>query len=135
MRILLIVCLLLTVGCGTGDLPIVGSDDCDKEAVAENLNEIAERWDDALDVASSTSRIALSGPVGDLQEIRRETRQQDWPECAQAAQQELVEMMDEMIKGFIAFMGQESESEVQEYFEKAESHRAAFRRELRALRD
>lgn len=84
MRILLVFCTVLVVACGTDDLPLVGSD-CDSEEIAENLEEIAERWDDAIDIASSTSRIALSGPVSDLQEIRRETRQQEWPECARAA--------------------------------------------------
>lgn len=135
MRWLLLIPVLIIAACGTDDLPLVGDSGCDKEAVATNLEEVAERWDDAVDVAQSSSRIALTGPVGDLQEIRRETRQQDWPECAIEAQAELVDWMDDTIKAFIAFLGQEDDSVVQGHLEDADSHRVAFRRALRDLQD
>lgn len=134
MRWLLLLCILLITACGTGDLPLVGSD-CDTDQVAENLSDVAERWDDAVDIAESTSRIAMSGPISDLQEIRRETRAQDWPKCAEPAQAELVDWMDETIKAFLSFASQDDERTVQQYLENADEHRVAFRRELRDLRD
>ncbi|MVT28776.1 hypothetical protein GO496_10580 [Acidovorax citrulli] len=47
-----------------------------KDALASSLkamDTLVARWDDAVKVASTTGRIALSGPVATLQAIRRET--------------------------------------------------------------
>ncbi len=86
-------------------------------------------------MTNARSRIAISGPISDLQAIRRETRAQDWPACAETAQSELIDWMDETIKAFIDFAGNEPDSTVEEYVENADSHRVAFRRALRDLRE
>lgn len=132
MRFLLLIVFIVSA-CGTEDLPIIGSD-CDTNAVAENLEDIAERWDDAMDVAGSSSRIALAGPVSELQSIRRETRTQDWPECGQEAQQELVGWMDESINALIAFMGQDDDATVEEHLKNARVHQENFFDALEDLR-
>lgn len=133
MRWFFIVVLLMTA-CGQDDFPLVDSD-CDTEQVARNLEEIAERWDDAFDVASSTSRIAMAGPISDMQTIRRETRNQVWPECAQKAQQELVGWMDESIDAFTAFMAQEDDDTVKRHIERGQRHRDRFISALNDLRE
>ena len=52
------------------------SDNCgvrNVEAAADELEGFTEEWDDAFEIATSTSRISLAGPVAVLQEIKRNT--------------------------------------------------------------
>lgn len=130
MRWLLIVLLLVTTSCGFGS----GDGACsteDGELVYDLMNEFAQEWDDAVDIARSTGRIALSGPISDLQSIRRDVQRQEWPECATETHGHLVDWMDGMIDGFLAFMGQESDSGVAEIFNAAGESRELFFTQLR----
>lgn len=63
-----------------------------------------ERWIDAVKVAQSTSRIALSTPVAALQSIRRETQELTVPPCMDDAKTTLLSSMDLTIEGFFTFM-------------------------------
>jgi hypothetical protein len=80
------------------------------EEQVKTVQQLAERWDDALKVAGSTSRIALDGPVQELQKIRREVSGTDVPECFTKAKERLVSGMDNYIEGFLAFMQQKEET-------------------------
>jgi len=71
---------------------------------AEQMTEIIEEWDDAFDIAASTSRIALSGPVGELQAIRREAGRVDPPVCVVDVHDYYLEGMDTFIGFFLGFM-------------------------------
>lgn len=71
---------------------------------AETMSGIQEEWEDTFEVAISTSRIALDGPVGDLQSIRREARNVTPPDCMADAHQRYLEGMDTFINFFLEFM-------------------------------
>lgn len=71
----------------------------------ESLAGIYARWNDALTLANSTSRIALSGPVSNLQGIRREVQALVVPDCLSDAKNSLLQGMEKINEGFIAFMG------------------------------
>jgi hypothetical protein len=85
----------------------------------KKLMEIYSQWLDALKVANSTGRIALSGPITNLQSIRQDTQNLKVPTCLKDAKDTLLESMNNMIDGFLAFAGDEGDSVVQEYFDQA----------------
>jgi hypothetical protein len=89
----------------------------DAEVAARNATDLAklrgdvDRWQDAVKVAASTSRIALPGPVATLQSIRRETASLSLEGCPSRAREKLIEHMDRTIDSMLAFMrNNESES-------------------------
>lgn len=67
--------------------------------------DLASRWSDALKVAGSTSRIALSQPVKDMQQIKRdlEARKTETT-CELKLKNELLKSYDFAIDGFLQFM-------------------------------
>lgn len=62
------------------------------------------RWADGVVLADATARIALSGPVGQLQAVRRDVKSVTWPACAQSAADVLIQGMDSEIIGYLRFM-------------------------------
>jgi hypothetical protein len=76
----------------------------DGKTVYSLLHEVSQQWDDELKLAGSTSRMSLPPRIAELQNIRRKVQNQQWPECAQAAQAELIQAMDSTINGFITFL-------------------------------
>lgn len=72
------------------------------------VDDLLTTWDDTNALASSTSRINLSGPVGDLQQIARDVEAMDVPPCAEKAHQLLSDYMRRLIDGYLAFMAQEA---------------------------
>jgi formylglycine-generating enzyme required for sulfatase activity len=88
---------LLLSGCGD-------SAESRSEGIAD-LQAIKQRWDDGVNVASSTSRIALSGPAMNVQQIRRDLDGVKTSECLADAKSALAEGMDATISGVLAFMG------------------------------
>ena len=75
------------------------------EASVVQLRSQADKWGDAVQLVSRTPRIALAGPVGRLQDIRRETREMVMAPCADHARNLLVRSMDHTIDAVMAFMG------------------------------
>lgn len=71
-----------------------------------------EEWDDAVEVAGSTSRIALAPQITRLQDIKREVEDMDIPWCGVFAHMELIKAMEYRIDAFLAFMSQEDDEEV-----------------------
>lgn len=69
--------------------------------------DMAEKWVDALNVAGATSRVSLSHPVKDMQEIRRELREKKTETyCESRMKDELLKSYDFAIDGFLNFMKQ-----------------------------
>lgn len=68
------------------------------------VDDVFMRWEDAVKVASTTSRISLSGPVANLQSIRREAEQLTVAPCMDRAKSSLIESMGSTIDGFLEFM-------------------------------
>lgn len=76
------------------------------------LEPILDEWQDAVEVANSTARIALSPMVRDLQRIQRDVEDVPAPDCARHGSSRLIGGMDSIVDAFIAFMGEEAESVV-----------------------
>ncbi|WP_104483699.1 hypothetical protein [Acinetobacter indicus] len=67
--------------------------------------DLAGRWSDAFKVANSTSRIALSQPVKDMQQIKRDLEgRATETACEAKLKQELLKSYDFAIDGFLQFM-------------------------------
>lgn len=81
-------------------------DECEEQfpPYAEKMGEIQAEWDDAIEMAASTSRIALTGPVSDLQAIRREASGAEPPVCVTARHEVYLTGMDSFISFFLDFM-------------------------------
>lgn len=100
----------------------------DGQRVTERLTGILQEWLDTVKVAGATSRIALSGPVAQLQRIRRDTQSAHWPQCSEQAKRHLVQMMDDQIEGFLGFMRDERTYE--RHFRAADDQFASFTGEI-----
>ncbi len=83
------------------------------------FDPLTQRWTDAYDIASSTSRINLGPAVAELQSIKRDIEALEPPKCAQAVRDTYLQQADYLIKGFLSFMAQDDESITNSYFEQA----------------
>ena len=101
-----VICLILIslTGCGQSLDRMVEDCRADFPAYADAFSEVDQEWEDALNIASSTSRIALSGPVGQLQEIRRDASRLTPPACIADLHEDYIEGMDIVIGYFLDFM-------------------------------
>jgi hypothetical protein len=97
------------------------------------IQPLLEEWDDAVAVANSTARIALSPMVRDLQGIQRDVEDVIVPDCARHGSALLTEGMDSIIDAFIAFMGDESDYVVGAKFDSGYDSILAGLEELTAL--
>lgn len=70
----------------------------------EKLNEMEKRWEDANNLASSTSRIALATPVANLQDLKNELDAVEVSECLAPAKKALYDAMNLNIDSFLMFM-------------------------------
>jgi len=73
------------------------------------LTAATTKFDDALKVAQSSSRISLAGPVGQLQTAMRETESLKVHTCLAEAQDVGVKRMKELLELFFVFMRNGSE--------------------------
>lgn len=69
-----------------------------------SLEMIHSQWTDAVRLASSTARVAASGPVGALQKLRQQLGAMKGDACAEIARQHLLASMDYTLEVFIRFM-------------------------------
>lgn len=100
------------------------------KAAAKSVDDLLARWDDALKVASSSSRVSLSGPVTLLQDTRREVEQLTLPPCMDQAKASLVASMNSTIQGFVVFMRNElklGDTMARIEFDEAAKHMEAFK--------
>lgn len=74
------------------------------DKAVSSLQAARQRWTDAVAVAGATARVALNGPVSNLQTIRRETEALVLPDCLSQSRKQLVDAMQLQIDGFLAFM-------------------------------
>lgn len=95
------------------------------------INGRASEWDDANTLANSTGRIALAGPVGQLQQIRRSTDALSVPWCAESSKRLLLKGMDHTINGYLCFMRDEYVCDA--FFTAAQKVFADFKTEQRKL--
>ena len=125
-------CIVLVAG-GVGWHYFYGP--CGVNRVKESGLALADQFDayhDAYDIAASTSRIALAGPVLQLQQVKRDTELIAVPACMEGAKNELVLTIDTSIEAFLAFMSQDDVG-VDFYMDQSTSHLAEFRTQLEAV--
>jgi hypothetical protein len=111
----LILVALAVAACG-------GGDKCDPDKYRDKVEPILDEWDDAVDVAQQTARMSLAGQIDRLQEIKREMAGLEVQECVDDAHDELIDYMDSTIDAFLAFLGQEADTTVQNHFEAGQKH-------------
>jgi hypothetical protein len=89
---------------------VAASEPCIKTAStwAAQSRALFSEFNDANQVASRTSRIALPAQVQRLQDIRRRAEALQVPPCAQHAQDLLVQGIAATTDAYLAFMGEES---------------------------
>lgn len=99
----------------------------------EQLQDVVLRWNDAVMLADSTPRMALAGPLAELQEVRREALAIDVPDCAAPAHDELILFMEGIIDGFLSFLGDDADAIVTRKFDDAFDHFRAFLDEMEKI--
>lgn len=100
------------------------------QASSSALDSLLARWSDAAQVASTTSRIALSGPVATMQSLRREAEQLKVSPCMDLAKAHLVASMGDAIEAFLVFMRNEmglGEAMAQSHFADSRTNLQAFK--------
>jgi len=97
----------------------------------ERVQALGAEWLDAVDVASVTSRIALSGPVAELQRIRRELAAVEPPLRYKKAHEYMLTSMDYTLQGCYMFMSSSDPYSGQWYFEQAATYMDKATQELR----
>ncbi|MGD0339921.1 MAG: hypothetical protein ABSB78_14165 [Bacteroidota bacterium] len=102
---------------------------------SNELGDLISRWLAADNVASSTPRIALSLQINNLQSLRDEAGDLVVPSCMDGTKLELLAGMDSAIQGYIAFLGQQSDTVVSGYFYSAKRHIANFNELLLKTKD
>ena len=112
-----------------------GCDAADIRAYLKAVREVSSRFDDAVTLASSTSRIALSPVISEMQTARREAQAAEVPPCTVKAQTALVAYMDATIGAFVLFIGDASDAEVTSAINEAVRLMDAYVAEMQRLSD
>ncbi|MDD2670111.1 hypothetical protein [Zoogloea sp.] len=71
------------------------------------LTAATQRFNDAMQLAASTPRINLAGPVQQMQQIARETAAIKVDGCLELPYLQLLSGMEDAVQGFLAFMRNE----------------------------
>ena len=123
-----IVCisLMLIIGCSTTpQVPIpqptiitnaVPIKYCDSQEILDYLDLLKSTIDiytDQLKVADATSRVALSGPVSQLQETKRSFSDVEAPPCTEKLHTYFISSMNKFIDYFLAFMASKPDAETE----------------------
>jgi hypothetical protein len=133
-----------TLACGGGEetpevtSTTIGTDSAacsteDAKLIKQELDPIIERFDDASSRGQSTSRIALSPVIGEMQEIRRDLGALELPPCAEKALKLSIRYMDRTIDGYLAFLGDEPDTTVESNFDLARNAQNEAVKEIAAI--
>lgn len=99
-------------------------------AANKSVDDLIGRWEDAVKIAGTTGRIALSGPVSAMQALRRDAEQITVSPCMDQAKGHLVKHMGSTIEAFLVFMRNEmkiGDTLAGIYFDSARKELAEFR--------
>ena len=109
---------------------------CGVSKVKEGTTALVDQrniYGGAYQVAAGTSLISLSGPVGELQKIQRDTEKIVVPACMESTKNELILAMDKSADAFRAFMAEELDEEVSRHVQLSTTHLRKFTAELEAV--
>ena len=130
--------VVVLVGCGGSPAALAPTNvpSCKEQAavLVSQIQPLAREWDDANTLASSTPRSSLSAQIDKLQAMRRKAQDLEAPQCAFLVRQRLIDAMDNTINGYLAFLSQKPESEVNKYFDQAKQSMDGFGKEIAALK-
>lgn len=73
------------------------------------IETIAERWEDAVDLTSITARISVAGPIATLQEIKQDANKLNAPACSEMIAEQLTLYMESTIDAFLGFAANDSD--------------------------
>lgn len=90
-------------------------------------------YDNAYQFATTVSRTSLEHPVSTLKQILIATQAVDVPACMQSAKDELLHYMETVIRAFLAYGAQETDTTVNELIHESEIHYDNFAAELDAV--
>lgn len=113
MRLRILVLMLVSfvvAGCGSGGESAITEENnrAAYDRAVLPFNNIYSRWKSAESLAGASSRISLSGPVMNMQNIKHEADGLVVSRCMFTAKANLSAGIDSIINGYIAFMGQNS---------------------------
>lgn len=108
-------------------------EDVDK-ATAE-MGELLMRFVDGEKIAGSTPRMSLAGPVAELQAIRRDATSLVVPQCLELAKMYLTLAMDNSIEGYLSFLADESDFQVNKHFEDAATNTKSYGAEMERVKE
>jgi hypothetical protein len=60
----------------------------------EALGDALDEYSDAMDIMFSVSKLAVAGPIGDMQDVQRSVEKLDAPACGVTAQHAVADYMD-----------------------------------------
>jgi hypothetical protein len=115
--------------------PVPVAEPCSVQAEAFSAATVAllDDWDDANALAGSTPRMSLGPAIAELQQIRRDVGDLDAPPCAQRVHTLLVDYMDVVIEGYLAFLADEGDSAVNSAMRRADAALDTFTTEYAKL--
>lgn len=88
-------------------------------STTEEFSTLIDEWKDALDLAGATPRMTLSGPLAEMQSVRRNAENLEVPACMRHIHTNLISGMDNALEGFYAFGQQKPDTVVEGYFRSA----------------
>jgi hypothetical protein len=100
------------------------------EESSHTLSNQFQVFNDAFDIAKRTSRIALSGPIAEIQKIKRDTEEIQVPACLEPAKRELMTSIEKSLDGFQAFLAEEADARVAAHLNESVDHMGIFNRTL-----
>jgi len=131
--IILIAVVVIGVGAGLIYANWYNNGPCGVKSIRTSLDLLTEQletFDDALQIANSTGRISLSGPIADLQEISRDTDKLEVTECLIPARSWLVYSMDKYTTAFLKFASNEDDGVVSAWFSGGTSALSSYTDEI-----
>ena len=106
---------------------------CPKQDYLSQVQPIAQEWDDAANLASSTPRMSLPIQIARLQEVRRKAQVVIVYDCTRPAHEALLGAMDRTIVAYTDFLAQKPEKDVQDRFTAAADLMKTFTKEMQQL--
>ncbi|MEZ4870413.1 MAG: hypothetical protein R3C14_54290 [Caldilineaceae bacterium] len=98
--------------------------------VRDTVRPILIEWDDAVTLATNSSRMTLAPQIAALQAIRRKVQSDEKSFCTLVLTSSIQTMMDSVINGFVAFLGNEDDSVVERHFTGASRMMDDIKRQL-----
>ena len=85
-----------------------------------DMDEIYEEFQEEIEIAGSTSRMNVGSAIRELRDVQDELEDLSKPFWISSETQDyLMDGMDSAIDGFVAFAGQDEDSEIAEHFSDA----------------